>query len=310
MRVLLVVYQWASIGGIERAMIETTKAIVALGSELEVWSVRDAGSPTCEGITARGLAPIGLVQGHVHQRWTWPKALEREVAASARQFDLVVAGHVHLLPSVQRALDGIRAGKPACWAWAHGLEVWGRPILPYCASLAWADRGLAPSEFTATQVLAAVPRPSVDVVPWPVDTAIFVPLPNNKNIDRDTVLTVGRLSSSERYKGHDVLFRALTYAEHRLDRPLHLQVVGDGDDRARLEKLALASNPRGGTSFLGKLSLTELVRAYQHCGVFAMPSRLETSLTGYWSGEGFGLVYLEAQACGRPVVVRYGRRRA
>ena len=142
MRVLLVVYQWASIGGIERAMIETTKAIAALGSKVEVWSVRDAGSPTCEGISARGLAPIGRVKGHIHQRWTWPTTLEREVAASARQFDLVVAGHVHLFPSVQRALDGIRAGKPACWAWAHGLEVWGRPILPYSASLACADRVL------------------------------------------------------------------------------------------------------------------------------------------------------------------------
>jgi phosphatidylinositol alpha-1,6-mannosyltransferase len=135
-----------------------------------------------------------------------------------------------------------------------------------------------------------------------VDTEVFVAAERNEDIDRDSVLTVGRLSSSERYKGHEVLFRALEYAERKLDRPLRLKIVGDGSDRPRLERLALASPRRGATSFLGRLSLDKLVQAYQHCGVFAMPSRLETSPTGYWSGEGFGIVYLEAQACARPVV--------
>jgi phosphatidylinositol alpha-1,6-mannosyltransferase len=302
MRVLLVVYEWASLGGIERTVIETTKAITALGSTVEVWSVRDAGAPTSDGISVRGLAPGRRLTGHIHQRWRWRSTLARELAVSAREFDLVVAGHVHLLPSIQQAVDGMRAAKPACWVWTYGLEVWGQPILPYVGSLAWADRVLAISEFTATQVRAAVPGRSVDVVPLSVDTEVFVPTARNQDIDRDTVLTVGRLSSSERYKGHDVLLKAMDHAERTLDRPLRLTIVGDGDDRPRLERLALTSTRRGATSFLGRLSLDRLVQAYQQCAVFAMPSRLETSPTGYWSGEGFGIVYLEAQACGRPVV--------
>jgi phosphatidylinositol alpha-1,6-mannosyltransferase len=55
--------------------------------------------------------------------------------------------------------------------------------------------------------------------------------------------------------------------------------------------------------FSGRVTDDELLEAYQHCGVFVMPSRVEyDGHTDSWAGEGFGLVYVEAEACGRPVV--------
>jgi phosphatidylinositol alpha-1,6-mannosyltransferase len=69
-------------------------------------------------------------------------------------------------------------------------------------------------------------------------------------------------------------------------------VVGEGDDRARLEQLAADLGVAGQVHFVGELTARELAACYRQCDAFVMPS----------SVEGFGLVFLEAMACGKPVV--------
>jgi len=54
--------------------------------------------------------------------------------------------------------------------------------------------------------------------------------------------------------------------------------------------------------FRGRIGTEELIEAYRRCAVFAMPSRVDTHPRKVWTGEGFGIVYLEAAACGRPVI--------
>ncbi|MBM4431615.1 MAG: glycosyltransferase family 4 protein, partial [Chloroflexi bacterium] len=54
--------------------------------------------------------------------------------------------------------------------------------------------------------------------------------------------------------------------------------------------------------FLGRVPDDELVSVYQGCDVFVMPSRAGRGPDGSWAGEGFGIVYIEASACGKPVV--------
>jgi glycosyltransferase involved in cell wall biosynthesis len=71
-----------------------------------------------------------------------------------------------------------------------------------------------------------------------------------------------------------------------------LVLVGDGDDRPRLEQLARESGVADRTRSLFGLTQEELFACYAHCDVFALPSR----------GEGFGLVFLEAMAHGKPVI--------
>ena len=73
---------------------------------------------------------------------------------------------------------------------------------------------------------------------------------------------------------------------------LQLALAGDGDDREWLEDLAEETGVRRHVHFLSGLSYAELAASYGHCEIFALPSR----------GEGFGLVYLEAMACGKPVI--------
>jgi phosphatidylinositol alpha-1,6-mannosyltransferase len=73
---------------------------------------------------------------------------------------------------------------------------------------------------------------------------------------------------------------------------LQLVLVGSGDDRAWLEDFAEKNGVMMHVHFLSGLSYAEIAACYGACEVFALPSR----------GEGFGLVYLEAMACGKPVI--------
>lgn len=98
-------------------------------------------------------------------------------------------------------------------------------------------------------------------------------------------LIVGRLSARERYKGHELVFRALETLP-----TARLVVVGEGDDRARLQAAARSLGDR--VTFAGFVSEATREALYARCRTFVLPS----------SGEGFGLVYLEAMRAGRPCI--------
>ncbi len=110
-------------------------------------------------------------------------------------------------------------------------------------------------------------------------------------LDRGFLLIVGRMSRTERYKGHDQLLEAMTTLPD-----VRLVVAGDGDDRPRLEEKAAALGLGDRTFFTGFLSEATLAELYRRCAAFTMPSR----------GEGFGLVYLEAMRAGKPVLAAQG----
>jgi phosphatidylinositol alpha-1,6-mannosyltransferase len=85
----------------------------------------------------------------------------------------------------------------------------------------------------------------------------------------------------------------IPHVESILGRRVTLRIVGGGAGLDELKQLAHKYGVYNRIIFTGRVSDEELLEAYQHCGVFCMPS----------TGEGFGLVYAEAEACARPVVV-------
>ena len=117
-------------------------------------------------------------------------------------------------------------------------------------------------------------------------------LPFPKNFpSAPVILTVGRWAASERYKGADELIRAV--AQLRASIPaLNLLAVGGGDDLPRLKKIASDLNVSSVVHFLEGISRQELAACYAHADIFALPS----------TGEGFGFVFLEAMAFGKPLV--------
>jgi len=108
---------------------------------------------------------------------------------------------------------------------------------------------------------------------------------------RKVILTVSRLASGERYKGHDRIIASMPHILERHPEALYL-VAGDGDDRPRLEALAQSAGLGDKIRFAGSLTEADLPGAYRMADVFAMPS----------TGEGFGIVFLEAAASGLPVI--------
>jgi glycosyltransferase involved in cell wall biosynthesis len=105
------------------------------------------------------------------------------------------------------------------------------------------------------------------------------------------LLTVARLVPKELGKGVDTVIRALPELLSGFP-DLRYSVIGDGSDRTRLEHLAQEMRVDHAVEFRGFVSETELEREYSNCAVYVMPS----------ASEGFGLVFIEAMAHGKPVV--------
>jgi len=132
------------------------------------------------------------------------------------------------------------------------------------------------------------------------DTQRFVPVPRSEEArrqlgwqDRQVILTVGRL---QKRKGHDMLIAALPIIQAAIPNVFY-SIIGDGEERATLEALATRLGVRERVQFQGETTDTTLAQAYQQCDLFALPNRTEGS-----DIEGFGMVLVEAQACGRPVL--------
>lgn len=110
------------------------------------------------------------------------------------------------------------------------------------------------------------------------------------------VLVVARMSAAERYKGHDQLIEAWpTVVRARADA--ELWIVGEGDDTPRLRARAgaLPESARQKVHFLGRLDHAGLLDRYARARLFAMPS----------TGEGFGLVFVEAMRAGLPCIASF-----
>jgi phosphatidylinositol alpha-1,6-mannosyltransferase len=118
--------------------------------------------------------------------------------------------------------------------------------------------------------------------------------------DPPTIMTVAQLAY--RYKGHDVILRALPLVRARVPR-VRWVVVGDGALRPELERRAADLGVEGNVEFTGEIGDEERDQRLAHAAVFVMPSRVPAGGLG---GEGFGIAYLEASALGLPVVAGIG----
>ena len=183
---------------------------------------------------------------------------------------------------------------------SHGVEVWNPLPGLRRRSLLSADLVLAPSSDTAQKLaqVQGVPPANIRKLAWPLnpdflkmaDKPAELSLPKNFPEGR-VILTVGRWAASERYKGLDDLIRTVAQLQTKFPR-LCLAAVGDGDDLLRLEKIARDLGVSESIRFLTKLSREEIAACYAHSEIFALPS----------TGEGFGLVFLEAMAFGKPLI--------
>lgn len=299
-KLLMLVLSWSRAGGLEAVTVEIAKTFCGFGWCVDVLSIYDADVRTVEGISSIPLSPRGKIPRSLHHRGLWRYRLRSRLVQIWKRYDLIIIGHVNILPGCSPFLTS--SSGTLIWLWTYGLEVWGdiaREYLPYLSKL---SRVVSISHFTRSRIQEAGTTVPITVIPPFVDEEKFVPVDDIWHIRRDEILICGRMSKTERYKGHDILFKSLRKAEELCGFPLRISVVGGGDDQPRLEALVRELGITKSVTFRGHLSFSDLVDAYQHCGVFVMPSVVIRRVNDYWSGEGFGIVYIEAAACGRPVI--------
>ncbi len=199
---------------------------------------------------------------------------------------------MHLVASPAAAAVKRTFGTPVA-QYFHAEEIGARPRLAAFAA-EQADAVIAVSAYTAELVAARTAAPvAITVIPNGVDLVPAVPA---ELCERPTFVTVARMQ--ERYKGHDVLVRALALVRAKVPQ-VQWVVIGDGSLRAGVEQLTDAYGVADAARFLGAVSDEERDSWLARSQLLAMPSRLPA---GGFAGEGFGIAFLEAAAHGRPVV--------
>ena len=183
--------------------------------------------------------------------------------------------------------------------WAHGIEVWGRFGKAYAAHIASATQIIASSNYTKGRVLENFPGANVSVVPLaPHGT----PTEHHRSETQPfEILTVGRLAGQDRYKGHDLVLEALFLLRLKGIRIIY-HVVGSGSDLGRLRQRSHDLDIAEHVIFHGYLNDADVVKLYGRSSLFVMPSHVIKHDHQIWSGEGLGLVYLEASNHGLPLI--------
>ena len=192
-----------------------------------------------------------------------------------------------------------RKDAPPAVVWAHGIEVWGKFGKRKTSALPLATKVIASSAYTRERVLENFPEADVLVAPLAVHCK---PAYHFRAPQRPfEILTVGRLAGKERYKGHDLVLEALALLKQR-GINIHYNIVGSGDDKARLRRRANELGLDESVEFHGYLADKAAEMVYARSSLFVMPSHVIKRDEELWSGEGLGLVYLEAAGHGLPVI--------
>ncbi|MBA3921432.1 MAG: glycosyltransferase family 4 protein [Nostocaceae cyanobacterium] len=214
------------------------------------------------------------------------------------KYDLILCGHINLLPFAYLVHLWMKA--PIVLV-IYGIEAW-HPSPSWLANklLHKINGIISISEFTKKRFLnwAKLNDIQEHILPLTVNLESFTPAAKNHElVDRyhlegkTVLMTLGRLVSRERYKGFDEIIELLPTLIQEITHVVYM-IVGEGDDRQRLESKAKYLGVEKFVIFTGFVPEAEKADYYRLADAFVMPGK----------GEGFGIVYLEAMACGIPVV--------
>ena len=208
----------------------------------------------------------------------------------------IFCGHINLAALVYRLSQwtGI-----AYTVMTYGKEVWFPLKSAEQTALRQANRIWTISRYSRDLACATnqIDRSRVDLLPCIVDESEFQPGAPSQTLRKRyclensrVLMTVARLWKGDPYKGVDVTIRALPAIAKAYPNVKYL-VIGRGDDQPRLAQLAQELGVTDRVIFAGFVPTDQLVDHYRLADVYVMPSK-----------EGFGIVYLEAMACGIPVI--------
>jgi len=285
------------IGGVENYVYFLSRELVKMGHQVKVFCADEpkGGDAEIEGIQVKRLAHIAKVANTNITYWL-PKRIFQE------DCDLI---HTHL-PTPWSADVSAQAAllknKPLVLTYFN--DIMGRGMYS-CVAAAY--------NFTALKILLKLTRKiivlhrkyvdyspylkkhmkKIEIIPPGVDLERFqVIAPGRRN--KKTVLFLGLLDEYHRYKGLDYLIRAMSLVKNEIPE-VRLVIGGGGILEQEYRKLSVSLGLEGEVEFAGTIPMKGVAKYYEACDVFVLPSLSSEQ-------EGFGIVLLEAMACGRPVI--------
>jgi phosphatidyl-myo-inositol dimannoside synthase len=237
--------------------------------------------------------------GSINKFWQTPHYIINLILGACFQRpNLILCGLVNFSPValLLHKLFGI-----PYWIIAYGIDVWDVTDPFKIQALRHAQKVISIGQYTRNRLMQEqhLAIDQIPLLPVTFDASRFAIGPKPDYLltryglqpEQPTILTVTRLAGEDRYKGYDQILQALPQIR-KLIPQVHYLLVGKGDDRPRIEQMIADLEMQDCVTLAGFIPDQEICDHYNLCDVFAMPSK----------GEGFGIVYLEALACGKPTL--------
>lgn len=292
MKVLLLTSDaYGANGGIALYNRDIIEALVAMPEVDEVVVIARVMPAAATSVPPK----VRLVAESIGGKTRFVKAALR---AASGGYGLVICGHIHLLP-VAALVNQVIGARLVLMV--YGIDVWQSP---YSLARQW---------LKAVDAIWSISRITTERMnQWAgLPAALYTQLPNAIHLDRygiaprrsgllarhgleegaRLIMTLARLPEKECYKGVDEVLEVMPVLLRDIPNLRYL-VAGDGEDRPRLMQKAQALGLADRVVFVGMISEGDKADYFRLADAFVMPGR----------GEGFGFVFLEALACGVPVV--------
>ncbi len=291
-------------GGAETYVSNLARCLVELGHDVTVFC---SEAPLRAGVYSDGEVSVWRMATAFRVYGT-PVFPELAYRLLSEDYDLVHANFPSPYVASCSSLSSLLRRKPAVLTWHNDLP----PVAPAARGIISVHDKLAALYLRSFRAIIATTRvyasksrvlkllsDRVHVIPCGVDVCRFSPLVSGRRVRDEidgadwVVLFVGALTRWHGYKGLDVLLKAMRAVRRALSG-VRLIVVGEGELKGSYMRLAERVGVRDMVYFAGEVSDERLPEYYAAADLLAMPSKDDS--------EGFGIVALEANACGKPVV--------
>ena len=276
------------------------------GKEIHIITAAVPDAPVIDATHPNNIHRINLKR----IAWLRPESLAMYIRFFFKALTLTLTQRFDVIHAFRALPEGLTA-----WAvaritlspvviYAHGEELttwgFGSKYKAMRFALRHADQIIANSEHTRNTLLEMdIDATRITIIYPGVDISVFKPELDTTGLreslgignDEKLVFSVGRLS---RRKGFDQMIRAVAQL-HAEDISLKYVIAGIGEDADYLDGLILEHNLQAIVYRIGAVKDADLPRWMNTCDVFAMPNR---EING--DNEGFGMVFIEAAACGKP----------
>lgn len=282
-----------SSGGIENYTITVLNYLQEKGHNVYVYTLHGYNNK---------FSNIRLKKYKFIDRFLLGKRISFHIIKNNIKFDLYLCGHLFLAKYMEQIVKDANASYEL---FVYGIDCWAGRFEQRLPKLKHLNKVISISTFTSNQIKKQGFQDEIVYLPPVVNIDKFPEFDIEKDISRISFLSVGRLSSIEKYKGHDKVIEAINILVNKYNiYNLYYRIVGKGDDKHRLENIVNRFNLNNYVKFYGFVSDEELPRIYAQSDVFIMPSNVSLDPKNP-QGEGFGIVFIEAAMYELPLIGPY-----